>query len=31
MNLQSNYDLDLAEYQNGGRIRAEVQSLRRAS
>ena len=31
MNLQSNYDLDLAEYQNGSRIRAEVQLLRRAS
>lgn len=31
MNLQSNYDLDLVEYQSGRRIRSEVEGLRRAS
>jgi addiction module HigA family antidote len=31
MNLQSNYDLDLAEYESGERIRREVEALRLAS
>jgi addiction module HigA family antidote len=31
MNLQSNYDLDLAEYENGQQIRTEVEALRKAS
>ena len=31
MNLQSNYDLDLAQHHTAGRIRREVQPLRKAS
>jgi addiction module HigA family antidote len=31
MNLQSNYDLDLVEYESGDEIRTEVEALKRAS
>lgn len=31
MNLQGNYDLDLAEYERGGKVRSEVEPLPRAS
>jgi addiction module HigA family antidote len=29
MNLQSNYDLDVAEYEGGAKVRDEVEPLRR--